>query len=162
MITCQFEDGNPAALRHVVIDTIVLQEDKVLMVKRTDKLLEGGKWGLVGGFAERDETLLEAVAREVYEETGWEIKNIILLAINDQAGRPKEDRQNISFVYFCEAVEQTGKPDWESDDQQWFSFDQLPDHESIAFDHADDIDLYLRYKKDSLTLPVFMSAIARP
>jgi 8-oxo-dGTP diphosphatase len=145
MITCKFEDGGDALLRHVVIDTIVLKDGKILMVKRTGKLLEGGKWGLVGGFVDRDETLVQAAAREIHEETGWEVKDITLLRVNDDPNRPKEDRQNISFVYFCQAVKKTGEPDWESDDQQWYDLDALPDRESIAFDHADSIDLYKKH-----------------
>ena len=52
MINCKFEDGNKANLRHVVLDAIILKDDSVLMVKRTKKLKEGGKWGLVGGYLE--------------------------------------------------------------------------------------------------------------
>jgi ADP-ribose pyrophosphatase YjhB (NUDIX family) len=154
MITCAFEDGNEALLRHAVVDTIVIKDNKVLLVKRTAKLLEGGKWGLVGGFVERDETLAEAAAREILEETGWEVKDLTLLAINDKPDRPKEDRQNIAFVYFCTATEKTGEADWESDDQQWFAWSELPEEEQIAFDHAHNIKLYQRYVKESLSLPV--------
>jgi 8-oxo-dGTP diphosphatase len=158
MITCAFEDGGKASLRHVVIDSLVLKDNQLLMIKRTGKLLEGGKWGLVGGFVDRDETLAQAAAREILEETGWQVKNLQLLTIKDNPNRPKEDRQNISFVYFCEAVEKIGEADWESDDQQWFSFDELPARENIAFDHADSIDLYQNYLAQNLTLPVFAAS----
>lgn len=141
-------------MRHVVVDTIVLKDGKILLVKRTGKLLEGGKWGLVGGFVERDETTAQAAAREVLEETGWQIKELTLLRINDSPDRPKEDRQNVSFVYFGEATEKTGEADWESDEQKWFSWDELPDEEDIAFDHAESINLYLKYLNDKLRPPV--------
>ncbi|HEY1835474.1 MAG TPA: NUDIX hydrolase [Candidatus Saccharimonadales bacterium] len=154
MITCRFEDGNDALLRHVTVDTLVLKDGKLLMVKRTGKLLEGGKWGLVGGFVDRDETLVEAAKREIFEETGWKVKNVTLLTVNDRPERPKEDRQNISFVYFCQAVKKTGKPDWESDDQQWFALSELPPKASIAFDHAADIALYQKYRHENMGLPV--------
>ncbi len=154
MITCNFEDGNKASLRHVVIDTLVLKDNEILLVKRTAKLLEGGKWGLVGGFVDRDETLPQAVAREVMEETGWKIKDPVLLKINDDPNRPKEDRQNVAFVYFCNATDKTGEADWESVEQRWFSFDELPDKGNIAFDHAENIQLYRKYLKTSLALPI--------
>lgn len=156
MIKCQFEDDGETQLRHVTVDTLVLKDGKILLVKRTGKLLEGGKWGLIGGFVERDETLAEAAAREVLEETGWRVKDITLLTVNDRPDRAKEDRQNVSFVYFCQAVEQTGQPDWESDDVQWFDLSDLPPKDSLAFDHADDIELYQRYKKENLSLPIFI------
>ena len=154
MIACTFEDGNPASLRHVVVDTLVFKDDQILMVKRVVKLLEGGKWGIIGGFAEHDETLIQAVQREVMEETGWQIRDIKLLAINDHPNRPGEDRQNISFVYVCQATKKTGEPDWESDEQRWFDLDNLPPREVIAFDHADYIDLYRRYMADKPALPM--------
>jgi len=70
MITCTFENGNRASLRHVVVDNLVLQGDRILLVKRAVQLIEGGKWGLVGGFVDRDETIRQAAAREIMEETG--------------------------------------------------------------------------------------------
>lgn len=154
MITCKFENGNEASLRHVTVDTLVLKNGKLLMVKRTAKLLEGGKWGLVGGFVDRGETLVEAAKREVFEETGWEVGNLTLLTVNDLPDRPKEDRQNVAFVYFCQALRQTGKPDWESDEQQWFALNELPAKASIAFDHADDIDLYKKYRRKNMARPI--------
>lgn len=154
MIICEFEDGDKGSLRHVVVDNIVLKDNKVLLVKRTGKLLEGGKWGIVGGFVDRDETLAQAAAREIMEETGWEVKNFTLLRINDNPNRRKEDRQNISFVHICEATEKTGQADWESDEQKWFKLDSLPNEENMAFDHAENIELYRKYIKDGLSLPI--------
>ena len=147
MIKCTFENGNENSLRHATIDAIVLNgKDEVLLVKRANKILESGKWALPGGFIERDETVVEAVAREVKEETGWDVKNIKLMKIIDIPGRPNEDRQNISFVHICQAVEKTGEPDQESSRQKWFKLDNLPAKEQIAFDHLEDIEFYLKKK----------------
>lgn len=154
MITCQFEDGGQAKLRHVVVDAIVVKDDKLLMVRRAESLIEGGKWAIVGGYMDRDETLVQTVAREVYEETGWEIDNIRLMSVIDAPDRPNEDRQNVSFVYFCTATKKSGKPDWESTEQRWYDFDSLPPAHEIAFDHTKSIDLYRRYKRDHLSLPI--------
>lgn len=154
MISCEFEDGGKASLRHVIVDTLVIKDNKILLVRRTAKLLENGKWGLTGGFMNRDETTAETAAREVMEETGWKVKNLRLLRINDRSDRPKEDRQNVAFVYFCAAVEKTGEADWESDEQKWFDLDDLPPKEEVAFDHADSIELYKKYLKEPFELPV--------
>lgn len=114
MIGCTFENGNHASLRHVVVDNLVLQGDRILLVKRAPALIEGGKWGLVGGFVDRDETIRQAAAREIMEETGYEVSDITLLRIVDTPDRPGEDRQNIAFVHACTAGRQTGTPDGES------------------------------------------------
>lgn len=154
MIKCSFEDGNDALLRHVCVDTLVIKDDKILLVKRVNKLLEGGKWGLIGGFVERNETAKQAVEREVFEETGYKITNINLLTIRDNPDRPHEDRQNFAFVYLCEAGEKAGQPDKESTAQEWFSFDNLPQEQEIAFDHYKNIQLYLKHKEEGFNIPV--------
>ncbi len=153
MINCTFEKGKQASLRHAVVDVLVLKEDKVLLVKRAKRLLEGGKWGLVGGYVERDENLHEAAAREIFEETGYRVSNFKLLTIRHNPDRPHEDRQNIAFVFFCEALEKEGEPDDESDAQEWFPLTEIPE---LAFDHTQDVELYLKYKEENFSLPVFI------
>ena len=156
MINCTLEDGGQGQFRHVCADTLVIKNGKILLVKRVDKLLEGNKWGLAGGFVERDETIKQAVEREVLEETGYKIANAQLLTIRDNPDRPHEDRQNVAFVYFCEAGDKVGQPDEESSVQEWFSFDNLPPEQEIAFDHYKNIQLYLRYKKENFSIPVLL------
>jgi 8-oxo-dGTP diphosphatase len=154
MINCSFENGHKALLRHVTVDVIVIKDNKVLLEKRAERLLEGGKWGLVGGFMERDESTKQAVERETMEETGYKVKGITLLTIRDNPDRPHEDRQNIAFVYFCMAVKKVGKSDNESSDIKWFDLNNLPSKEDFAFDHLESINIYLRYKSGDLKLPV--------
>lgn len=149
MISCTFEDGGKASLRHAVVDALVLKDNKVLLVKRTDKLLEGRKWGLIGGFVERDETAEKALSREVFEETGYRLKTINFFTIIDIPNRKNEDRQNIAFVYICEVGQKEGIPDKESTRQEWFDLDNLPKEEEIAFDHFQTINLYLKNKNNT-------------
>ncbi len=159
MLKCNFEDGNPVLLRHVCVDTLLIRDGQILLNKRGTfggrKILEYGKWGLIGGFVERDENLEQAVSREVMEETAWSIDELFLFRINDNPNRPKEDRQNISFVYVAKAKEQIGK----SDDEevlslQWFALDKLPKVEEIAFDHGENIELYKKWLREQFALPV--------
>jgi len=53
----------------------VIKENKMLLTKYTDKG-RFARYALVAGFIEFGETLEQAVAREVYEETGLQVKNI--------------------------------------------------------------------------------------
>src|SRR5579863_4393112 len=100
MITCTFEDGGKGLLRHVIIDAIVLKDNKILLVKRSEKLSkEPGKWAVVGGFVNRDENLFQAAEREIKEETGYIIKDMTLLYVMHDPHSPGEDRQNIKFVF---------------------------------------------------------------
>jgi len=154
MITCSFEDGKKTNLRHAVVDCIVLRNNEILLARRASELLEGGKWSLPGGFVRRDETLLQAVEREVLEETGFKIKDLTLLRIIDNPNRPQEDRQNIAFVYFCHADTKVGEVDWESEEQKWFKLDSIPLKGEIAFDHHEDVELYLKYLKEQFSVKV--------
>jgi 8-oxo-dGTP pyrophosphatase MutT (NUDIX family) len=50
-------------------NVLVVREGKVLMVRQPPEW--GGRWELPGGGVEAHEALLEAAARECYEETGY-------------------------------------------------------------------------------------------
>lgn len=152
MINCIFEDGGKASLRHTVVDNIVIRDNKIILVKRTKGLLEAGKWALPAGFVDRDETLLDAAKREIFEETGWRVKDINLFRIKDSPSRPHEDRQNIAFVFLSFADKKEGEKDNESDEVKWFDLDNLPNE--IAFDHGDDIELYKKYLEEKFPLPM--------
>lgn len=45
-------------------------KDKILLVHRQDNKAEGNRWGIPGGKLNSNESLIDAIAREVYEETG--------------------------------------------------------------------------------------------
>lgn len=148
MITCIFENNNKTSLRHITVNAIVMKDNRVLLGKRGmlngKKISEFGKWGLLGGFMGRDETLIECAKREVMEESGWEITDIKLLKINDNPNRPKEDRQNVDFIYTAKAVRQIAKGDEEVSHLKWFPLDKLPPKEQIAFDHVDALEMVKR------------------
>lgn len=82
--------GHPAAAevegRDVVVGAVILNDHgRVLTLRRsaTSKMLPG-LWDLVGGHVESGETLLEALRREVVEETGWTIVgDPLLLYVGD-------------------------------------------------------------------------------
>lgn len=156
MINCEFENGNKASLRHVTIDALVINEtqDKLLLEKRAEHLISGGKWCLPGGFLERDETTRQAIKREIKEETGYEVSKIDLFRINDKPDRAGEDRQNVTFVFLATALEKTGVKDDETEQTRWFGFDELPSEDDFAFDHYENIELLIKYRKEPFNLPM--------
>ncbi len=159
MITCTFENNSKASLRHITVNAIVVKDNQILLGKRGTfagkPILESGKWGLLGGFFGRDENLIQAVIREVMEESGWEINNLKLFRINDNPNRPMEDRQNVDIIFVANAVKQTGKSDEEVSNLQWFDLNKLPSKNEIAFDHGDNLELYKKYLKEKFSIPVF-------
>ncbi len=144
MITCRFENGNEARLRHVVVDILIVQGDKILLIKRAKDLTDGGKWALPGGFMDRDETLTQTAEREAFEETGYRVKNLKLFKVSDDPNRPGDDRQTIPFFYSAEPGEQEGGFDHEVSEIKWFALGDLPPQEQIAFDHYKFISDYSR------------------
>lgn len=155
MITCTFENGNEASLRHVTVDCLVVKDGKILLAKRSEGLLEAGKWCLLGGFVERDETTSEAAVREAMEESGWSVENLRLLRVKDNPNRPHEDRQNITFVYVADAVKKVGNMDRETKEIQWFPLDSLPPEDQIAFDHFESIELYKKHPDSDFSNTIY-------
>src|SRR5215813_11004413 len=111
MIECTFESGSRASLRHVVVHAIVERDGALLLVRRAPHLSEGDKWGLPGGFLDRDETLSGGVLRELREETGWDGRVSALMRINSRPDRPHEDRQNVAFDFVITPLEKISEPD---------------------------------------------------
>jgi ADP-ribose pyrophosphatase YjhB (NUDIX family) len=154
MITCVFEDGSPAALRHVVLHAVIERDGALLLVRRAPHLTEGGKWGLPGGFLDRDETLVQGILREVREETGWAGEVVRLLRVNSRPDRPREDRQNVAFDFVVRAVSLIGQRDDESTAVEWIPIDRLPDLDALAFDHGETVRLYLESRDRPAKAPI--------
>jgi len=65
----------------LIVGALVLRDGRFFAHRRAfDRKLFPGFWDLPGGHVEMGEGLLEALGREVLEETGWEIDEVIALA----------------------------------------------------------------------------------
>jgi len=157
MLTCFFENKGKALLRHVTVNAIVIKNNQILLGKRGlfngKPIPEFGKWGLLGGYLDRDENLTQAVKREVMEESGWGVDGIEFFRINDNPNRPMEDKQNVDMIFIAKATKQVKNSDEEVSKLQWFDLDNLPPKEEIAFDHGDSIALYKKYLAKKFNLP---------
>ena len=81
----------------VGVGAVVLDGDRVLLVKRGQAPLKG-HWSLPGGAVETGETLEQAVAREVLEETGITIDVGPMVEVLDRISRDVEGRVEHHFV----------------------------------------------------------------
>ena len=157
MISCEFENGNKAlrGLRHVTVGAIVVNEkNEVLLVKRAADMHNGGKFTIPGGFLDRDETTAQATLRELREETGYDGEIVCLFRINDNPNRPKEDRQNVDFLYIVKAVGGNATVNEEVTNIGWFSKHNVPKEEEFAFDHRKAIMTYFEYLEKKFPLPI--------
>lgn len=164
MITCTFEDGGKGELRHVTVNSYILNEKNQLILGKRGtfhngkKLQEYGKWGAIGGFFDRDENLIEAVKREAMEEIGAEITDLKLIFVNDSPHRPHEaDRQNLEFGFVAKLVSMDPQDCEEILEWKWFDLDDLPSDDEIAFDHEKTIKILKKYLRKEINVPVIFS-----
>ncbi len=82
----------------IAVDCIIEYENKFVIINRKNP---PKNYAFPGGFVEIGEKLLDAVKREIKEETNLEISNIKQLDIYDD---PKRDRRDhiITVVYYAE------------------------------------------------------------
>lgn len=156
MIECRFENGNQAKLRHVAVDSIAVLDGKVLLVKRSEKLAEGGKWALPGGYLNRDETLEQGALRELHEETGWEatIREMFIISASPNRGSDPYNWQNVNFTFLADLKGKNADADWESSEVRFFPITDLPPENEIAFDHGAFLKLYLEHLHTTKQLPI--------
>jgi ADP-ribose pyrophosphatase YjhB (NUDIX family) len=81
----------------VAASAAILRDGKVLVVRRA-RAPANGVFSLPGGVVETGETLHEAVAREVMEETGLTIEPVALAGYRETIVRDKEARVERHFV----------------------------------------------------------------
>jgi 8-oxo-dGTP pyrophosphatase MutT (NUDIX family) len=101
---------------------ICSRTNKVLLLKRSPYVQEPETWGMISGKIDAGETIEEAVAREVKEETGWKIDNLIPSYVFK-----KNDFTFYNFISVVD-IEFTPTLDWENTDYGWFDLDNLPEN----------------------------------
>ena len=120
-------------------DALIVREGKILFQRRADN----GKWGLIGGLLELNETYEEAAIREIREETGLEVKLESFLGIfhNHDMVWPNGDRAHvISACYTASIVKGEPRIDEESFELRFFGKDEIPP--LFAQDHIEELKAY--------------------
>ena len=115
------EDGLKWMSRSIAVTVIVIgnfgEKSYLLLTKRSEAMEEPGRWCLPGGYLDYNETLLEAVDREVYEETGImlpDLKEKLVVSIPEiyVESTPKTLRQNVVMFYLrCYTFDEK-LPEW--------------------------------------------------
>ncbi len=128
----------PFARPALTVDTVVFGFDgaalSVLLIQRSHAPCEGC-WAFPGGFVEIDEPLVEAARRELAEETGSTVGDLVQLAAYGDPGRDPRGH-TVSVVYWT-LVQRTASGVTAGSDARaaaWFPVDATP---TLAFDHAE-------------------------
>ena len=102
----------------------IMRDGKVLVVRRA-RAPANGVFSLPGGVVETGETLHEAVAREVREETGLTIEPVALAGFRETIVRDKENRIERHFVILPFAARWiAGEPVLNEELSEWRWVDQ--------------------------------------
>ncbi len=120
----------------------------ILLIKRKIAPFKGN-WALPGGLVRNEETLEQAVERELREETGITINYLEQLYT---FAKPDRDPRNrvVAVAYFGLVRPDTFElhANTDASDAQWFNIQELP---VLAFDHQDIIKLAIQRLQSKLT-----------
>lgn len=129
----------------VTADCVVItreEEPKVLLIQRGNEPYKGC-WAFPGGFLNMDETTEQCAIRELEEETGLHVSDILLIGAYSKVDRDPRGR-TVTVAYLAivdEHVAVTGQDD--AAKAEWWPLSALPE---LAFDHdeimTDSIKVY--------------------
>lgn len=136
----------------LTVDAVVFGYDEglisVLLVKRKYDPFKGC-WALPGGFVLNDESLEDAVERELHEETGVKINYLEQLYT---FGNPSRDPRGriVSIAYFG-LVRPTAfqiNASTDAEEVKWFDINHLPE---MSFDHMEILDSAVKRLQAKIT-----------
>ena len=120
----------------------------ILLIKRKYEPFKN-KWAIPGGFVLGDESLEEAVERELIEETGVHINYLEQLYTFGNLDRDPRGRV-ISVAYFGLVRPNAFKifASTDAEEVQWFNIDELPE---LSFDHKKILEKAIKRLKGKIT-----------
>lgn len=123
-----------------VIAVITNEHGEILMGRRSNSQSGAGLWEFPGGKVELGESTVDALHREVMEETGCGVEIDKLCELNEYMTRDR-GRHFVGAVYLCHLLAGTPQPERGSNGHDWFWFDRdkLP---SPLFYHTLDLSRF--------------------
>ena len=132
----------------IAADPIILDRNKVLLVKRSYEPFKG-KYDFPGGFLEEGETIEQTCVREAKEETGLDVEPVEILGVYSKIGRdPRGQTLSVSFI--CKPKTMDVKISNEATEAEWFDLDKI-NKSTLAFDFAKTIEDLKKWKKQKGT-----------
>lgn len=121
------------------VNAFVIKDGKLLLGKRKNGY-GNGSWGLPGGHLEMGESMLKAVARELFEETGLEAETFTFLNL---VNTPREGEHYLQLGFVANNVsgELTLKEPEKCEEWQYFELNNLPN--PIFSSHKDLIKTFI-------------------
>ncbi len=119
----------------VGVGAVIVDRGRVVLVRRANEPLRG-RWSLPGGLVEVGESLAQAVAREVCEETGLVVEPIELIELLDRIHR-EGDRVRYHYViadYLCRVTGGELKAASDADAVRWAERVEWNSHSALELE----------------------------
>jgi len=113
------------------VAAVIVQDGKLLLINRAVEPSKG-KWSVPGGSVELGEPLVEALRREVREETGLEIEIENVAGVFDLIVRDENENPQYHYViidFFARAIGGTLAPGSDAADVRWVPIKKLDEYE---------------------------------
>jgi acetyl-CoA carboxylase carboxyl transferase subunit beta len=115
---------------------VVDDQGRILLVKRAHDPY-GGTWDVPGGFLEEAEDAVDALRREVREETGLEVEPVEFLGVwMDRYDGDSTAEATLNLYWTARAVSGEPQAADDVDDLRWFPRDELPPADELAFENV--------------------------
>jgi ADP-ribose pyrophosphatase YjhB (NUDIX family) len=127
----------------------VFKDDRILLVKeRSD-----GKWALPGGWADVGESPSESVEREVWEESGFQVKAKRMAAVYDRDKHPHKPLMHYhiyKLFFICEITGGRATTSSETEQVEFFSESDLPELSITKILPEQISKMFEHYRQDGL------------
>jgi ADP-ribose pyrophosphatase YjhB (NUDIX family) len=128
-------------------EALIVREEKIMLIKRSDN----GLWAVPGGLVEVGETLAEAAQRELWEETGIDGHVTKLLGIFDsRLWHSKTKAHLYHAIFLAEATDLMPKTSIEATDIGFFGENDLPE---LSYGHEHRVPLLFKILRGEIPAP---------
>ena len=115
-------------MQYIAVNGIIFYKDRILIIKRKEGL-HAGKWAFPGGLVE-NESLLDALKREIREETGLKILNKKEY-ISDYCYKRENGENTIGICFLVHAKNENVKANNEIEGFKWVKEEELSKYDLI-------------------------------
>lgn len=130
-------------------EAVILRDDKIMLIKRSDN----GLWAVPGGLVEVGETLAAAAQRELWEETGIRGRVTKLLGIFDsRVWHSKTKAHLYHAIFLAEATDVSPRTSNESTEVAFFGEYDLPE---LSPGHQSRVPLLFKILRGEISAPYF-------